>query len=154
MLSRRYAKNTYGFSLIEILVVVAIVAVLASVALSTYQSSVIKSNRGDAQAVLSSFAQEMERHFVSNQTYLTTVDEAVPSAPTIFSNQSPISGDAKYTLVVQELTATSYTLRATPSADVQAGDGYLELLSTGGKRWDRNNNNSIDADENCWAYSC
>lgn len=58
-----------GFTLIEILIVVAIVAILAAIAYPSYQDSVRKSRRADARAVLLEAAQFMERFYTENFRY-------------------------------------------------------------------------------------
>lgn len=58
-----------GFTLIELMITVAIVAILASVALPSYQSYITKSRRNTAQGCLMEQAQYMERFFTTNMTY-------------------------------------------------------------------------------------
>ncbi len=63
------ASKSAGFSLIELMIVVAIIAILAAVAFPSYQESVKKSRRSDAQTALLGFAQAMERHYTDNGFY-------------------------------------------------------------------------------------
>ena len=147
-----------GFTLIEVMIVVAIVAIIASIAFPSYQDSVRKSRRTDAATNLASFAQAMEKHFTENSDYLSAATGATaPAAPiaTVYYSQSPVDGSSKYyNLTVQAATATTYTLRATPIG-AQDGDGILELTSTGIKRWDKNDNDDItESGENCWRQNC
>jgi len=148
-------KIMRGFTLIELMIVVAIVAILAAVAYPSYLDSLTKGRRSDAQGVLMEFAGAMERHYTNNSSYLGAVAGGATSGdPIIFSIRSPISGPTiYYNLIVQASNASSYTLRATP-VNAQAGDGYLEILSTGVKQWDRNNGGTIGAGEACWSKSC
>ena len=55
--------NTKGFTLIELMIAVAIVGILAGIAYPSYQDSVRKSRRADAQGALLGFANAMERYF-------------------------------------------------------------------------------------------
>jgi type IV pilus assembly protein PilE len=62
-------KKVTGFSLIELMIVVAILAILGSIAYPSYQDSVIKSRRSSAQADIVKLAAYMERHFTENNSY-------------------------------------------------------------------------------------
>jgi type IV pilus assembly protein PilE len=139
------------------MVTVAIIGILASIAVPSYQNSVKKSRRADAQAALASFANAMERHFTNNTTYAGAAaggnDTGTPAANT-FPSQAPLGGGtALYNLSIESADASSFTLRATP-INGQAGDGMMELDSTGARRWDRNNASGFEAGENCWESSC
>lgn len=149
--SMRYRSTlkVQGFSLVEVMIVLVIIGIIAGVAYPSYQSSVAKSKRSDAQAALVSFSQAMERHFAQNGTYLTAITGSAPQAPDIFSTQVPMDGTATYNLTVQAVTGSTYTLRATPVGG-QVGDGYLEILSTGVRRWNENDSNL----KACWDSSC
>lgn len=145
-----------GFTLVELMVVVVILSLLAMVAVPSYNMSVSKARRADAQTSLLNFANAMERHFVENGTYLGaagTVDvPADVGAPWIFPAATPIDGEIKfYTLKIQTVTAGSYTLRATPLGK-QDDDGFLEITSSGINRWDRNNDgDTTDIGEDSWS---
>ena len=78
-----------GFSLIELMIVVAIVAILASVAYPSYRDSVLKGRRGEARAALAELMQQQERYMTQNNTYLAFADTATSS---VFKN---FSGDSK-----------------------------------------------------------
>lgn len=109
-------NNQNAFTLIELMVTVAIVGILASIAYPTYQDSVMKSRRADAQGALLVYANTMERYFTVNNTYV--------GAPTN-------SGTTYYDITISTnpaVTASTYTLNAAPK-EVQANDkcGTLTL---------------------------
>jgi type IV pilus assembly protein PilE len=139
-----------GFTLIELMIAIVIIGILLSIALPSYQESVASGNRSDAQSALVGLAQQMERHFAQNNSYTSAITGSAPQAPDIFPSQAPLDGGtASYQLFVQAVTATSYTLRATP-VNSQVGDGYLELLSSGVRRWNEKDGGVI----NCWRSDC
>ncbi|WP_455208151.1 type IV pilin protein [Kaarinaea lacus] len=148
-------RNSTGFTLVELMIVIVIVSLLAMVAVPSYNKSVTKARRADAQSSLSNLAGAMERFFTENGTYIGAAgSSATPTAtgaPWIYHTQTPIDGNVKfYNLTIQVATAGAYTLRATPIGG-HVGDGYLELVSTGVERWDRNNDgDTIDPDEDHW----
>jgi type IV pilus assembly protein PilE len=136
----------------ELMIVVAIFGLLVAIAYPNYQDSVNNGRRVDAQGAVTGFASAMERHFTANNSYLGAgVAGADTGAPAIYMTQSPRdSGTKFYNLTIQAATATTYTLRATP-INGQVGNGLIELLSTGQKRWDKDNSgDATGTGENNW----
>ena len=122
-------KTSRGFTLIEVMIVVAVVAILAAIALPSYQDSVRKSRRGQAKADLLELVQMLERAYSTDRTYARYSTLASPL------NQSPRDGDARYTISIEDVTATTYTLTATPQGG-QVNDsrcGTLTINQLGAK---------------------
>lgn len=151
-------KSQKAFTLIELMVVVAIIGIMAGIAYPNYQDSVTRSRRADAKGVLLNFANAMERHFTENNSYCgagTNTNGTCLNAmgvPTIFPTTSPIDGTtAYYNLTIKTATATTYNLLAT-AIGAQAGDGNLEINQTESRgRWDRNaDGDTLDANEARW----
>ncbi|WP_317932993.1 type IV pilin protein [Halioxenophilus sp. WMMB6] len=154
-------KREQGFSLVEMVIVVAIVAILAGIALPSYFSHVSKGYRSDAMGALTAFAQAMERHFTINGTYIGadggTVAITSETAPTIFPTEAPIDGSNKvYDLLITEASATSYTLIAKPKAGGRMkDDGIIGLKSTGVRGWDKDGDTDpFGTGETCWDSDC
>lgn len=103
-------SRSRGFTLIELMIVVAVVAILASIAIPAYQDQVRKGRRADAMAQLLTLSQAYERFYTSNNTY-AGFWATVPVA----QRQSPTQGTAFYALTTNE-TATTFVITATPLA--------------------------------------
>ncbi len=144
-----------GFSLIELMITVAIVGIVSAIAYPSYQQYLIDSHRTDAQNALLAFATTMERYRTDNNTYDNAQSgTGYPNPPktTVFPSQTPIdSGDKYYNLTINSADNSGYTLRATPiGGSAQDGDGYLQLNSVGIKGWDRDDNGAISSSELSW----
>lgn len=115
-----------GFTLIEVMIVVAIIAILASVALPNYQQHILASNRAAGKACMSEFAQAYERRYTTNMSY---AGAAIALGCTAESGL-----DDRYTIAAAH-TATTYTVTATPiGAQLKDTDcGALTLNQSGAK---------------------
>jgi type IV pilus assembly protein PilE len=114
-------RQTKGFTLVELMVVVAIISILAMVGIPSYRDYVVRGNLADAATGLASVRANMERHFQDNRTYatvgtfVTPCDGAIPAASRTFGNfVVSCSGTP---------TATTFTLQATGTNAV-AGFSY------------------------------
>ncbi|MBP8275991.1 MAG: type IV pilin protein [Propionivibrio sp.] len=102
-----------GFSLIELLIVIAIIGILAGIAYPNYQEYVARARRADAKTVLLENAQFLERFYTQNGTY---VGAALPVT------EAPKDGTTKYYDVgFVEQTATAFQIQAVPKGS-QSGD--------------------------------
>ena len=146
-------KTQRGFTLIELMIVVAIIGILAGIAWPSYQDHVKSTRRADAQGALMGLAQALERHFTTNGTYAGAADGN--GVPTIFATEAPLDGGTKfYNLRITSADSSSYVIQAQPK-NGQVGDGNLQLKSSGEKAWDRNNDGDITAASDlCWSKSC
>ncbi|WP_268890665.1 type IV pilin protein [Marinobacter nauticus] len=143
-----------GFTLIELMIVVAIVGIIAAIAYPSYTEYTERARRTDAQGALMGLASALERHYATNNTYAGAASGGSDTgAPAIYPDEAPIDGGQKYyDLTIQSADGASFTVRATPKGG-QAGDGILELDSTGARRWDRDANGAFGAGENTWDKS-
>lgn len=112
-------KKQPGFSLIELMVVVSIIAILAKIAYPTYINSQQKSRRTDAKAALMQLSGFMERQYVVTGCYNPGVDLICgtsddSTAPALPFTVTPQQGKANYDLSLSAITASSYTLQAVP----------------------------------------
>ncbi len=115
-----------GFTLIELMIAVAIIGVLMAIAYPSYQEYVLRGNRSEGQAFLNDAAARQERYFAQNNTYADTV------AKLGYANNN--SSTSKYTLAISNTTATTYTLTATPArTDSKCGNLTLNQAGTKGE---------------------
>jgi len=130
-------KVSAGFTLIELMITVAIVGILASIALPSYSSYIARSRRADARTQLVQVAQFMQRFYAANDAYnedraSNGVLTQVPASLTV----SPADGTKLYDLAIPAgtLTITSYVIQMVPVAGrAMANDecGTYTLTSTG-----------------------
>ncbi len=124
----RVSRSVDGFTLIELMLVVAIVAILSAIALPSYDEYVRRGRRADAQAQLLQVAQYLERHYTTHGNYGSTLPQGLA--------QSPATGTAQYNLTLSTNPPgySVFTLTATPTGGMQ-GDkcGEFILAHTGAK---------------------
>jgi type IV pilus assembly protein PilE len=96
-----------GFTLIELMIVVAVAGILTAIAYPSYQNQVRKARMSQAQADLLEVAQLMERCFASNNTYQNC---ALPFTV------SPRTGTAYYVVTLATPARAQFTLTATPQS--------------------------------------
>jgi type IV pilus assembly protein PilE len=113
-----------GFTLIEMMIVVAIAALLASVAYPSYLNQVAKGRRADGKQALVELAQKLERFYSERGTYAGATLGNTGLYPSV-------SAGGYYTLAIATQTADGFTITATPGG-AQAGDacstlGYNQL---------------------------
>lgn len=130
-----------GFSLIEVMIVVAIIAIISAVALPSYTEYVRRGHRSDARAALLQAAQWMERAATARGVYPAT--NQVPEA--VLRMQS-----GRYNVAIVVADGRTFTLTATP-AGAQVGDkcGNLTLTNTG-ERGVTNSVSPMNA-QTCWS---
>jgi len=104
-----------GVTLIELVVVMMIVGILAAVAIPSYRSYVIRSQRSDAKDALLALATQQEKHYLQCNTYATAIDAATDCAAGELQGTAA-SQNGWYQLAVVAGNATTFTVRATAVA--------------------------------------
>jgi type IV pilus assembly protein PilE len=139
-------RRQSGFTLIELMITVAVVAVLAAIAIPSYADYVTRSRRNDVRISLAQSAQWLERFRAENRG--TYTNAALQPGTEV----SPLSGNAMYDITVAVGGGgATYQLTATPRAgSPMAGDlcGIYTLGSDG--RRTAGGNSTGEAFERCW----
>ncbi|WP_404360018.1 type IV pilin protein [Methylotuvimicrobium sp. KM1] len=133
-------KSTKGFTLIELMITVAVIGILAAIAYPSYQDSVRKSRRADAKASLLGLANAMERHFTETNSYCdaggaggaNTCGEATNDTGTPGIYSIPAQTANFYNITINAATAATFTLHAAPTGThTDPRCGTLSLTHTG-----------------------
>jgi len=123
-------RRSRGFTLIELMIVVAIVGILALISYPSYQNHVRKTKRADAKVALTELANRQEKFFGQCSAYATGSSGITDAFPTTFGSctskglgaTSTNSPDGHYTLSVTSTGATNFTLTATAKAGTTQAD--------------------------------
>ncbi len=122
-------RLTNGFTIIELLIVIAVIGLLVAIAVPSYQDFVMKSRRTEARELLYTAAQRLQQYFTKADKYTTNTTTLAVSAT---------STNGYYTLTIAAGTTgsikTSYALTATPAGsqanDTDCGNFMLNSLGT------------------------
>lgn len=108
-----------GFTLIEVMIVVAIVGILASIAYPNYSSYVMRAARADAMVILLDAANKQEQFFVDNRQYASDLGDLGIATET----------ENGYFTISVEADASSFTVTATADSGPVAGDTQCSTLT-------------------------
>ena len=137
-------KSRAGFTLIELMIAVAIIGILLAIAVPSYRDYIVKASREAAKTELMQLANIQEKIYLNANSYAFSVTAAYTGQATGgLGKDTGMTEDGKYTIVMYDaatgttaLTAASqyYRLAAVPVAGLsQANDGTITLDSSGKK---------------------
>lgn len=122
-------KKNQGFTLIELMITIAIIGIISAIALPSYSSYMKKSRRADAKVGLSKIADKQERYYLQRNTYATSTADLGLADPVV-------SDEGYYNITVDAGAGVAgFNLTAT-AIGIQADDkdcATLKLSSTGNK---------------------
>ena len=127
-----------GFTLIELMIVVSIVAILLAVALPSFKNQIQRGNRAAAQSEMYDAANRQQQYLLANRSYMTqTIFDA-----SSFSLDSDVAKNYTLTIATAAGPPPTFTITMTPKAgSTQAGDVTLTLNEQGkgepAEYWDR-----------------
>ena len=130
----RCLSRKAGFTLIEILIAVVLIAILAAIAYPSYRDYIVRSSRGAAQSELLELSSVQEKIYLNSNAYSNDVAGAYTGNATGgLGKTGGSSTDGKYTLSLT-VAGQSYTLTATPvSGTTQQDDGAFSIASDGSR---------------------
>jgi len=114
------STDVRGFSLIELVIVLLIIAILAAIAIPSYRQYVVRANRVDAQRSLMDLAARQERFFYSRNAYATALSD--------LGANSSVAG-ANYTIAPPSATSTAFTITASAVGSQQKSDQACQTLT-------------------------
>lgn len=117
-----------GFTLIEMMIAVAIIGILASIALPSYTEYIIRSNRAAAKSEMLAIANREEQFLLANRAYASKSDIAASG----YALPSQVSAKYNYDITLVTGTVPTYEIKFTAKGS-QVGDGILTLNSAGVK---------------------
>lgn len=125
-----HPRRQRAFTLIELMITVAVIAILAAVAYPSYTQHLIKGSRSAAQSYLLELAQRQQLQLMTARRYESNVTS-------LMGGSTPPEVDKYYTISVAVTAAPpTFTLTAAPKAGSrQAGDGDLTIDQTGQRLW-------------------
>ncbi|MBS0357774.1 MAG: prepilin-type N-terminal cleavage/methylation domain-containing protein [Proteobacteria bacterium] len=137
------SKKSLGFTLIELIIVITIIGILATLAFPSYEKYIIKTRRIDGQTALLNLAAQMEHYFFQHHTYAgATIGSGNLDTDVLASNQSP---EGWYTLSITTQNTTDFSLKATPNNTKDTLCDSLTLDSLGIK-----NQTGTGTVKDCW----
>ena len=145
-------KSKNGFTLVELMIVISIIAILAAIAYPSYIDFVRKSRRADAQSALANVQLAQQKLRASCRFYasaLGAADNCGASAADSTVGIPATSPDGWYTLTLSNASATSFTVTATGQRD-QANDEERGVVCTMVLSVSAANPNGLRTPAECW----
>ena len=146
MTKRVQSKGCWGFSLIELMVVVAVLGILASIAVPSYQDYVLRSKLVDAPSSLAQLRVSMEQYYQDNRTYDASLDPKKPSGNCGIA--LPASSYFTYSCVT-ESAGQKFTITATGKSGGGA-DAFAYTVNQVNERETTAMPSGWSSDTKCW----
>ncbi len=140
-----------GFTLMELMIVVAIIAVIAAVAIPFYQDYVVRSKRTEAKVALTGLAQLQESYYTRNNSYADTFIKLNCASKGLCkeSGGNTYTVEGNYLLKVEDADATTFQLSAEPTGE-QAVDTQCTKFTLDHRGTKGGTASGLDVVEDCW----
>ena len=145
-MDKRSKKKNSGFTLIEVLIVVAILGILMSIAVPAYNEYVRRAHRAAAQQFLLDVAQRQEQYLLDNRQYATILGAGAGGLGMVVpADISPYYNNPDFTGVNNAATPPAFLLFMSPKAGKMSADGNLVINNATQKWRDTNGDNAYTA---------
>jgi type IV pilus assembly protein PilE len=138
--------NSRGVTLIELMIVILVVAVLASIAVPSYRQYVLRAHRTEAKAALLNVAAAQEKFYLQNNTYTTALTAAPPAGLGIAAT----TPDGYYTIAIGGASTTTFSVTATATGtqteDTACASFTIDALGVKSAK----NKSGGDSTTTCW----
>lgn len=150
-------RSNRGFTLIELMITVAVIGILAAIAMPSYNKYILRSHRLEAKNALLSLAQRLEQNYTLSGSYNakqdgSAVNDAYLTATGLASVPAGSTARYKLSFVAGQPTATTFTLQAVPqspqTADTECGTLLLNQQNLKGAKGTLDNRAQATLD--CW----
>lgn len=123
-------QRSQGFTLIELMITIAIIGILASIAYPSYESAMVKNRRASAQSYLSDVAQRQQQYLLDNRAYAADKEKLNAPEPTdVLAYYKPV------VITLGTAAVPSFEAKLEPLAGKsQASDGTLSINEKGEKK--------------------
>ena len=127
-------NNESGFTIIEVMIVAAIMVILTAIAVPSYRDFVVRSVRTQAKSMLMLVADRQEQFFLDNKSYTADATNLGFATNPVYVDREGFevaagSTDRVYKIQLTNATATTYTAQAVPELHQAAGDTYCGTMS-------------------------
>lgn len=138
-------KHEKGMSLLELMIVVAIVGILAAIAVPSYLEHIVRGKIAQGTEALSEAKVRMEQYFNTKRTYESAMGNS--TCPDLFSG---LFADTPFTVSMSSCSQTTFTITATGSS-AKGMDGFTYTINQAGEKTSQTP--SVDGAQSCWLMS-